>query len=470
MPGRRHSRLDLESRPLPWRLGLLSTVPILIWAAMACSSPDPDLDQPQRRQPQNPQSQQQAEAERTAGTAPTAMPDHAAVENQPAEQEQTAQPQQMDDAQEISDASEPANLDEEGDWILDAISNLAAAYEAIQGVWTGFEPNDHPALAVLKNENGGVDSVLALNFPSPEELGDVTTLSTAGTPFQSLHRIDNIDADVIQRLTAIENFSFNEYLRGVDSLVVVARDGDFVLDPTELRWSVLFIHEMFHRYQHASFKGARGLQSLETYPLTAENLALAALEDRALTKAISTTDDDVRSTAARHFAAIRITRLTADQRVALDNDQERFEGTARYLEHRLASTDARFRSVVGDYSMHLFTDPILTPGLTVKGYYSFGRFYASGAAILRLLDLLRVTGVDVAVEAGQSPAEVLIEHLGVADANVEQLVADARQAYDPYDTLTVASERAAETAKQEPPVFSGEMDDDKVEVDVRVEP
>ena len=257
-------------------------------------------------------------------------------------------------------------------------------------------------------------------------------------------------------LMRIENFDFNVNLQGIDSLVVIARKGDFVLDPAGLHWSALFIHEMFHRYQRASFKGIRGPQDLEAYPLTADNLRLAALENRALAKAISTTDADVQTTAAHHFAAIRITRLRADQQIELDNDQERFEGTARYLEHRLADAEAQFRSVVGDYSRGLFSDPVPPLGLTVTGYYSFSRFYASGAAILRLLDLLEVNGVDMAVEAGQSPAEVLIDYLGFPGTDAEQWVADARQAYDPHDTLTAASQRAAETAKQEPPVFGAD--------------
>lgn len=458
MPGRRRSRLDPESRPLRWGLILLSIAPILSWVAIACTSPGPELAQPEQLHPpqqrQSETSPQQAEGGQPAETTAAAVPGQVTVEKQVVRQEPIAEPIQADD----------------GDWMSTAIANLSLAYEGIQGVWAGFEPNDHPALAVLKTESGDIDSALALNFPSPEELGDVTVLHTGGTLFRSLHRIDNIEVELTQQLMAIENFEFNAYLRGVDSLVVIARKGDFVLDPTGLRWSVLFIHEMFHRYQRASFKGARVPQDLEAYPLTAENLALAALEDRALVKAISTTDDDVRATAARHFAAIRITRLAADLRVSLDNDQERFEGTARYLEHRLAGADARFRPYVPDYSAVLFTNPVLPPGLTVKWYYSFGRFYASGAAILRLLDLLEVTGVHGAIEAGQSPAEVLIQHLALTEADAEQLVADALQAYDPHDTLTAASERAAEAAKQEPPVFGGEMGDDEVEVDVQVEP
>ena len=88
---------------------------------------------------------------------------------------------------------------------------------------------------------------------------------------------------------------------------------------------------------------------------------------------------------------------------------------ARYLEHRLAGGDTRFTYHGGNYDVDLLGDPDAVPefGETVKGYYGFGRFYGTGAAILRALDLLGAAGVAEAVTEGQSPAEVLIEHLGV---------------------------------------------------------
>ena len=323
---------------------------------------------------------------------------------------------------------------------------------------------------MLKDDSGGIVSVLALNFPSPEQLGSAIELCLDGTPFHSLHRIDDLEAELVPLLTRIRTFEFNANLQGVDALVVIARKGDFVFDVAGRYWSILFIHEMFHRHQFAAFRAKGQPHDLEAYPLTAENLALAALEDRALAEAVSTMDASAREAAARRFAAIRVTRLEADGRIALDNDQERIEGTARYLEQRLAEADMRFRSYVPDYSTALYSDLFLPPGMSVKMYYLFGRFYATGAAILRLLDLLKVTGVEPAIEAGQSPAEVLIEHLVIRAADVAQLVADARRSYDALNTLAAASERNAETAKREPPLdFGADIDDITADVQITVE-
>ena len=446
---------------------------IVVWAAAACSNPSPETDQHE----QSPQSEQHLaetrQGQRQTGTddlqetnRPAAL-SQASVEKQVTKDGQPSDSDQTEDESEVSGESGSECQADYGVWPTATIANLAQAYEGVQGAWTGFDPNDHPALAVLKDDSGGIVSVLALNFPSPEQLGSAIELCLDGTPFHSLHRIDDLEADLVPLLTRIRTFEFNANLQGVDSLVVIARKGDFVFDVAERYWSILFIHEMFHRHQHAAFRGEGQIHDLEAYPLTAENLALAALEDRALAEAVSTTDGSMREAAARRFAAIRMTRLKADGRIALDNDQERIEGTARYLEQRLAEADTRFRSYVPHYSTALYSDPFLPPGMSVKMYYSFGRFYATGAAILRLLDLLEVTGVETAVEAGQSPVDVLIEHLGIREADVAHLVAEARQSYDPLNTLAAASERNAATAKQEPPLDFGVHIDDDITVDVQ---
>ena len=76
--------------------------------------------------------------------------------------------------------------------------------------------------------------------------------------------------------------------------------------------------------------------------------------------------------------------------------------------------------------------------------------------MLRVLDLTGGTEVDRRVQAGRSPAEVLIEHLGVTQADVAALVDAARAAYDPQNTLAGEARRAARRASREGPVFDGD--------------
>ena len=342
------------------------------------------------------------------------------------------------------------------DWTAAAIANLALGYSASLDVWPGYDPREHPSVAVHKSGAGAVESALAINFPHPERLGDATAISVAGTPFASLHRIDRVSPAMMEIFAEIPHFEFNASLAGVDSFVMIAGGGDEFLNPAHVDWTATFIHEMFHRYQGFRFQGWSGDQDVENYAYTAGNLELATLEERALAAAVAAADATARETAARRFAAIRLVRLQADRRVELDNDQERFEGSARYPEHRLAGEDTRFTYHGGNYDVDLLGDPeaVREFGESVKGYYGFGRFYATGAAILRVLDLLEAAGVAEAVTEGQSPAEVLIEHLGVTPAEAPQLVADARAAYDPRNELPAAAERAAAIAAAEGPVFA----------------
>ena len=81
----------------------------------------------------------------------------------------------------------------------------------------------------------------------------------------------------------------------------------------------------------------------------------------------------------------------------------------------------------------------------------------AGAAILRVLDLLDAASVAKAVTEGQSPAEVLIEYLGVTLAEAPQLLADTRAGYDPDNELPAAAERAAAMATTEGPVFTDRL-------------
>lgn len=212
-------------------------------------------------------------------------------------------------------------VSDRGSWTGEAIENLSEGYRRAQGVWTGFDPNEHPTVVPYWPNSEEIESVLAINFPFPESLGDATPLDTSGTPFESLHVITNLADDVEASLEAIPNFDFNVDLAGVDSFVMVACGFREVFEPATVDWTATFLHEMFHRYQNLSFRGSEGEQDVEGYAYSTENLSLAMLEDRALKAAITTDDGTERERAARRVAAIRMARLAADGRVRLDDDQ-----------------------------------------------------------------------------------------------------------------------------------------------------
>ena len=210
------------------------------------------------------------------------------------------------------------------------------------------------------------------------------------------------------------------------------------------------MHEFFHHYQIGEWTLV-ARQGFNTYVYSAGNLELAVLEDRALRAAATAEDGAARLRAASHFAAIRHMRSTRLAQVAHDEGQERIEGTARYLERRLGFDYAE------DGSFRLMTDPeeLLRDArgydtdLGVRYYYAFLRFYETGAVILRLLDLFGIDDYVSQIEAGKSPAQVLNAYLGVSQAEVDELVAEARAAYDPDNDLPGLAIRLAEAAAKE---------------------
>ena len=88
--------------------------------------------------------------------------------------------------------------------------------------------------------------------------------------------------------------------------------------------------------------------------------------------------------------------------------------------------------------------------VSVKRYYTFQRFYRTGAAILHLLDLLGVNQVQSEINQGMSPAEVLIAYLNVTEEEVDQLTSNARNTYDPDGLLRATAVRAAAEAANDP--------------------
>ncbi|MEM9134903.1 MAG: hypothetical protein AAGE88_21345, partial [Actinomycetota bacterium] len=332
------------------------------------------------------------------------------------------------------------------------IDSLAEAYRRADGLWTGFDPNDHPTIIPIRSD-GSLQGAVVVSHPDPESLGTAVELDTEGTPFTSLHRIDALDEAADERLGQVDAFEFHAEIGGTDAFVLMADTSDSFLDPAEADWGATFIHELFHRYQDDAFEGSLGAQDVEGYAYTKDNLELAALEERALAAAIGADTDVDREAAARHFAGLRLARFAADDRVELDAAQEMFEGTARYLEHRLSGTDRRYNYHGDNYDRDLL---VSLDGLPIKDSFGFGRFYASGSAIIHILDRLGVSDTQARIEAGEDPATVLIDHLGVADGDATDLVAEARATYDPAGELPAAAAEAETTAATEGPVFGDE--------------
>ena len=104
----------------------------------------------------------------------------------------------------------------------------------------------------------------------------------------------------------------------------------------------------------------------------------------------------------RHFITIRSQRMGSFATVALDNEQERIEGTARYIEEEIAIGQAN--------SAFELSSDLLSEG-SIKDTFAFGRFYATGAILTQAIaDLYGHRGLE-AIQAGDGECDQ-DEHFG----------------------------------------------------------
>ena len=214
---------------------------------------------------------------------------------------------------------------------------------ALAGVWPGYDLAAIPMVLVSVGAEGEVGAVVAFNHPNPEALGPF-----AGDLNVDGHRVvvveDPADPD---HLASMAPFRFFADIGGVDTLVVVGQRGDTLRDPDTPQFAALVAHEAFHRYQLDEWVlgtfalDADGLaRDVAGYDFSVWNLELVLLESRILIAAYQAESLADTERLARQFAAVRSVRHDRDPRVALDEYQERMEGSARYIEHRIGTRSA----------------------------------------------------------------------------------------------------------------------------------
>lgn len=181
------------------------------------------------------------------------------------------------------------------------------------------------------------------------------------------------------------------------------------------------VHESFHAYQ-LRFRGAdRPQADLAQYPRSpAEVHALALVEDQVLAQSAASADDARRI--LRTFTAIRATRNEKQPAIrAIEYDQERYEGTARYVQ-------SRFALAVGQPPASIAAAPGAPPDLL--RYLSGNRSYALGSAVGLLLGLGYGDGWRRLVADEASAPQAAAGLVGPISAGErDRLVADAAQRY-----------------------------------------
>jgi len=328
---------------------------------------------------------------------------------------------------------------------------MVAGYEAVTAWWPNFVPSEHPAILVERDDADEIVGAITVNYPDPSALGEA--LLVADHPETgAIYQVRELIPSVKTQLDSVQAFEFNRMVEGVDSYVMVAGGPDPFFAIADEQYVATLLHEMFHRYQFSDFAETSFVaQDVEGYDYSPENLELAMLEEEALKRAIlAEPGSDEQREAARWVAAIRRTRLERDARVRLDGSQERYEGTARWLEHAVNISSAR--PTPESFAENVFGRSVSASD-GVKDYFGFGRWYATGAALVELARTLGIDDYAAQIEAGTEPAHLLDTHLGLQAEDIDGLVRDARTALDEDGSLAAQAQELAARVPNEPLLF-----------------
>jgi hypothetical protein len=309
-----------------------------------------------------------------------------------------------------------------------------------------YEFHSMPIYWVRRADDGKNQRGYLFHHPSPKgervQAPVLDELSVLGPAFR-------YDAELAK--LGDENFLFTETVAGGDSFVFPYRKSsteeyDPSL-PSSPEFFYLLVHEAFHRYQMVEggwIEDDEGVQDEAGYPLTQENVALALLEHRVLARGLAAKTAAEREEALMQFAAVRGARAKLPEVVVggvnyidkLDANQELIEGTANYAE-------LRFRERAGDLTEAQATDDVvqrleapfdtsyLATVADVRMELAFGRFYATGSAIGRLLDAVgQVDWRSACAKATPLSASVKARFPALAGSVLDEKLAAAKSAHD----------------------------------------
>ena len=334
------------------------------------------------------------------------------------------------------------------------IHDWRAAVSASAGVWPGYDLASIPAVLAVIDSKGVVGAVVAFNHPNPHGLGGaILSLEIDG---HHIHVVGEVaDPDRLVSWAPLDLFAD---VGGTDTFVMISREGEPGFELNNPFFVALIVHEAFHRHQIEEWAGSATVQYLDSYDYSAENLKLALLENRILMAAYRAEVPADLERLARQFAAVRAVRRQRDHRIAHDEEQERLEGSAQWIEHRIGEsigylyTSNNHTQFLHSYDQRLSHPEALFGG--IKDFFSLKRFYSTGATLLWLLDRLGVSDVTRQLKDGKTPAVLLEEHLAPL-GDLDELVAGALADHDPEDRLGEFSATLAALTLDEPSIGDG---------------
>ena len=330
------------------------------------------------------------------------------------------------------------------------LEQLAAVFDVFSSqsaeIWNqNFRLEQMPLLLVRKGKNRDLYGFL-VNHPQPESFEESEKVELAASlglpPVYYLKALPRK-----KELAEFPYFMFQFELNGTN--VFLMKYTDYSIDPfssplDEKWWPLYLTHEAFHNGQFQYWTQSYQGQDIEGYPLDQTHLALIMLEDAALKMAVEETQT---AEYLRYFLAVREERIRLVPEVTqLDFEQERIEGTAQYIQHRLGEL---LQHPAYNLQSFAFQLPYYAIGESnIRGIAAFYRFYATGATLGYLLDELEIPWKE-RVEQGESPYQVLRQSLRQKlDMGPDDLL-EAKQKLN-FAAIQIRAEKAALQEQREP--------------------
>jgi len=283
-------------------------------------------------------------------------------------------------------------------------------------VWPGYSVFGQPILLY----EAGIRSFL-LAHPNPPA-GYNAVLSSPQTVFEKQGPLSDLNF----------SFQFHRMVNKVDTFAYRYQPGD--KPERDVR---TIVHERFHVYQEKGF-AALTYNRRDSEP-DAEDLALAALEQKTLKSALQAGEPAGTSRFVRQFLAVRAERYARqpdcrDQ----ETDEERSEGMAEYLEYNLMDRP-EVAAMPGGVIPMLTRDLDRFPTIDAMGKF---RYYATGAAQGLLLDRGGRGDWKQRVAAGASLSEMAAVSYPLSSGSEQFLLAEAKSEHG-YGTLLVTGTQLA---------------------------
>lgn len=308
-------------------------------------------------------------------------------------------------------AAEPDGLDKE--LLAGVLRASSVTAPGRQAAWPGYDLLSQPVL--LYRDTG---LAFLINHPSPPA-------GFSPYPAEDFPQF-NVSLSTIP-LAGIETAFYTAYPLG-GRLVFALRYGAGDDAPETVN---TVVHERFHAAQDDRggtaplFQDLYSGQELLASDIEPENLALAALEEALLARALLDGRKD--SEAVKDFVSVRLLRreLFGEKWALLDNDQERLEGITEYVAGRIDGLIGRDGGVFSPETLALRL--LRGPGQGEAAEHMLhGRQYKTGAAVCLLLDR-RVPGWKRRAAGKEYLFEILAKAAPVAPAQRRARVTEAKK-------------------------------------------